>query len=433
MTRPNVLAALAMAALLVTAGCLGGAVDGTQTAAPNSDSTATDGTGSSGDATMSFYVSDRPGAIDDFEHLNVTITEVGLHRTGDVESDETETETENETETSTDSETETATDTSTTTTDTDTSTMTAEEPDETTHTMTDTMTNQSVDAKQEDTETETETDTETETETETETDDETESETETEESEGEDDSDDSEDAESSEGWTTYEVDSKTVDLTELRGANASKLADFQVQSGEYDKVFVYVSNVEGTLKNGEKVNVKLPSGKLQINKAFTVQEGENTQFVFDIMIHKAGNSGKYVLRPVISESGTGDQVEIDDVDDDSDDENEKKNENAGEGEDSDESESASELTAELQGQVKAGETVTLTVTNASGPVEGANVTVNGEAVGETDADGTLAIEVPDAEDLEVEVTSGDAETELERKIAGGNGNGGNGNGAVLPA
>ncbi|MCT9095111.1 DUF4382 domain-containing protein [Haloarchaeobius sp. HME9146] len=405
MTRSNVLAALAMAALLVTAGCMGGAVDGTQTASPNSDGTATDGSG--GDATMSFYVSDRPGAIDDFEHLNVTITKVGMHRTGDVSGDDTESDA-NETET----ETNTSTTTSTST--------TVEEPNETTHTMTDTMTNQSVDAKQEETETDNETETATDNETETETESESDNETETESESAE-----ADDSESEDGWTTHQVDSKTVDLTELRGANASKLADFQVQSGDYDKVFVYVSNVEGTLKNGDKVNVKLPSGKLQINKEFTVQEGENTKFVFDIMIHKAGNSGKYVLRPVISESGTADQVEIDDVDDDSDDE-------SAEGEDSDDE--SAELTAELQGQVKAGETVTLTVTNASGPVEGANVTVNGEAAGQTDADGTLSIDVPDAEDLEIEVENGDAETELERKITGNNGNGGgNGNNAIVAA
>ncbi|WP_439028264.1 DUF4382 domain-containing protein [Haloarchaeobius sp. DT45] len=424
MTRSNVLAALAMAALLVTAGCMGATVDGTQTAAPNSDSTATDGSGSgsSGDATMSFYVSDRPGAIEDFEHLNVTITEVGLRKTGDIDGSDTESsESENETGTesteteSTTTETETATDPSTDTS-TETSTMTAEEPNETTvMSATDTTSEQSIDAKQEDDETDNETDGETETET-------AESETESDESESED------------GWTTHTVDKKTVDLTELKGANASKLANFSVESGEYDKVFVYVSNVEGTLKNGEKVNVKLPSGKLQINKAFTVQQGEEVDFVFDIMIHKAGNSGKYVLRPVIGESGTGDQVEIDDVDDESDDEDEKVNgkDEANDGDDSEESESATELTAELQGQVKAGETVTLTVTNADGAVEGANVTVNGELVGETDADGTFTIDVPDVDELEVTVTNGDAEAEIETTVKGNAGNGnGNGNNAIV--
>ncbi len=48
--------------------------------------------------------------------------------------------------------------------------------------------------------------------------------------------------------------------------------------------------------------VKLPSGRLQISKPFTV--GDNTSnFVYDITVIKAGNSGQYILKPQIAESG----------------------------------------------------------------------------------------------------------------------------------
>jgi hypothetical protein len=56
--------AVAVSLLLVTAGC-SGFVD--------------DAGGAEGSGTVAFYVSDQPNAIDDFEHLNVTISEVGFH------------------------------------------------------------------------------------------------------------------------------------------------------------------------------------------------------------------------------------------------------------------------------------------------------------------------------------------------------------------
>lgn len=56
--------AVAVSLLLVTAGC-SGFLD--------------DAGGAEGSGTVAFYVSDQPNAIDDFEHLNVTISEVAFH------------------------------------------------------------------------------------------------------------------------------------------------------------------------------------------------------------------------------------------------------------------------------------------------------------------------------------------------------------------
>jgi hypothetical protein len=59
--------------------------------------------------------------------------------------------------------------------------------------------------------------------------------------------------------------------------------------------------------------------------------------VFDISVFEAGNSGKYILKPVVGESGTGDDVEIRDVDeedDEGDDESEDGDENESDGEES---------------------------------------------------------------------------------------------------
>lgn len=141
-------------------------------------------------------------------------------------------------------------------------------------------------------------------------------------------------------WVEYDVDNRTVDLTELQGPNATSLGVLSAPAGNYTKVFVYVDEVEGILNNGEEVTVKLPSQKLQINSAFTVSPNSSVDFVFDISVFAAGNSGKHILKPVVGESGTGDDVEIRDVDeadehDDEDEANETESDDEGEERDGD--------------------------------------------------------------------------------------------------
>jgi|GEM_PF-1554769 len=167
-------AALAVAALLVTAGCTGllGSAD-------------------SGDGTVSMYVSDQPGAIDDFAHLNVTVTEVAVHPAN---------------------------------------------------------------------------------------------------------------ATPNESWVTRDVDDRTVDLTRLRGENASLLGNLTVPPDTYETVFVRVSGVNGTLTSGASADVRLPSERLRLHSEFTVEADETVPFVYDVRVHETGR-GDYVLRPNAGESG----------------------------------------------------------------------------------------------------------------------------------
>ncbi|PSQ22823.1 hypothetical protein BRD06_09750 [Halobacteriales archaeon QS_9_67_15] len=330
--------ALATVLLVVTAGCA--ATPGTGTPATDggtdggNGAPTTDSTGSTdaNSGTVNFYVSDQPNDMDDFEHLNVTITQVQFHLV-----DAADTESADETEVN-----ETAT------------------PVETD------------DNETEESENESETD-----------------------AEGE--KMDEEDEESEDGrWVTREVNATDVDLSQLRGANATLLEQFDLPAGEYDKIHMEVSEVNGTLTNGESASVKLPSEKLQLNSQFTVENGSEVNFVYDVTVQKAGNSGKYVLKPVVSESGT--DVVIERVDD--------------EREDDDRSISASFL-----GNVSAGENVTVRVTENGSAVENATVMVDGEAAGSTDANGEYVLNVPsNAEELEIEVEDGDAEAELEAEL-----------------
>lgn len=288
---------LIVASLVLLAGCAG-PLSGTPGTADGGPASA------SGSGTLSFFVSDQPAAIDDFEHLNVTITAVGVHRVAN------------------------DSDTESTATDENGAAMTESEMP------------------------------------------------------GEDD-------EAGE-WIERSVDNRTVDLTELRGANASLVDRFEVPNGTYGTVFVHVGTVDGVLTSGDQVTVKLPSDKMQIHERFVVENGSEVDFVFDIAVHKAGNSGKYILRPVISESGT--DVPIERIDDED------------------------ALEATVVGDVTQDGNATVAVTLDGEPVGNATVYANGGRVGATGTDGRVTFDVPDAPELTVEVEYGESEVELERTL-----------------
>jgi hypothetical protein len=226
------------------------------------------------------------------------------------------------------------------------------------------------------------------------------------------------------GWVERPAGNRTVDLTRLVGANASLVGTFDVPAGEYTRVLAYVGAVNATLTNGEHVTVKLPSEKLQLDRPFSVESNSSVQFVFDIAVHEAGKSGKYVLKPVIGESGT--DVPIEDVDGETEDENEDgKNDDRGEEERDDERNETdgneggkAALNATFVGNVTAGENATLQVTNNGTAVENATVTVNEEVVATTGPDGTVTFVVPDTEELDVKVQAGESEAELEVEVDG---------------
>ena len=97
---------------------------------------------------------------------------------------------------------------------------------------------------------------------------------------------------------------QTVNLTDLQGNRAQEIWRGDVPDGEYNKVFLEVSQVSGVLwDSGEEIEIKLPSGTLQISKPFKVESGELTSFVYDLTVVEAGKSGQYILKPQIGQSG----------------------------------------------------------------------------------------------------------------------------------
>jgi len=109
-------------------------------------------------------------------------------------------------------------------------------------------------------------------------------------------------------WTEFTPDITEVDLKPLAGENALEIWSGNLTPGEYSKVFIYVSEVNGILTHelgGEKANVKLPSEKLQISKPFVISANTTTSFVYDVTVVEAGKSGQYILKPQIAQSGAG--------------------------------------------------------------------------------------------------------------------------------
>jgi len=191
-----------------------------------------------------------------------------------------------------------------------------------------------------------------------------------------------------------------INLVPLEGENALVIWSGTLPEGDYTKVFIYVDNVTGILVGGGETDVKLPSEKLQISKPFTISDSV-VNFVYDITVVEAGKSGKYILQPQIAQSGAAQG--FNDVTP------EREREREGQPED--------ELEIRLEGEPGLAVEVFLIVTDDGLPVEGAAVTVNGEEAGITDADGRLAILLPDTPgEVEIEATLGDKSGEIEFEL-----------------
>ena len=208
-------------------------------------------------------------------------------------------------------------------------------------------------------------------------------------------------------WLEFPPHLLTVDLTKLQGAQAMEIWEGTVPPGTYDKVFIYVDAVEGTLKaGGAKVSVKLPSGKLEIPKPFEVVAGTVPSFVFDITVIAAGNEQrgiKYILLPKITDSGADKPF------------NEVERGRSKEAEEK----AKDKLQLRLEGRPgEPGDQEAVLIVRFRGdPVAGATVTLNGTPAGFTDASGRLTLTLPqDADEVDIKATSGGREGKLEVKL-----------------
>ena len=376
-------------------GAAGESTDATSTAARGAGSiNGASGVAAAGETgTVDFYLSDRPVAIDRFDSLTVTVTEVAFHRAeadGDGEDEATGTESETETVTSP---------------------MTATTSTATETTPTPTATGTATEGAENGTATATEPETTT--------------------RNGTDGSSEGDDGPAS--WITYDGDGREADLTNLRGPNATLVGTYDLPTGKYTMVRITVESPSGTLtENNETVAVKVPSNRLRINRPFTVEPNSSVSFVFDLTVVEAGGSDKYVLTPVIGQSGTTVPIRATDTG--------GRPANAGPppkngsapgnsdqagGRPGSTGQAGAALEADVLGKVRANESATLRVTAGSDAIAGATVSVAGEVVGETNDRGRVTFVVPDVETVTIRVESGDQilERTLEVESGGGGGTG----------
>jgi hypothetical protein len=79
------------------------------------------------------------------------------------------------------------------------------------------------------------------------------------------------------------------------------------------------------------------------------------------------------------------------------------------------------INVSVDGPVTPGANVTRRVTYAGEPVPHATVDVNGEVVGTTNSVGQLDVEIPDAEEFEIEIVTDTQSASLEYEAEGSNG------------
>jgi hypothetical protein len=128
-----------------------------------------------------------------------------------------------------------------------------------------------------------------------------------------DDTEDTED-DDSEGVVEFDLDSVTVDLTQVKGDRAVSVLEGELDEGRYSGIELRVASAEGVV-DGEAVDVKVPSNRLRIIKPFEIGSDEELDFVFDINVIQKGPTGGYNLLPVIGKSGVaGEDVEVEEVD-----------------------------------------------------------------------------------------------------------------------
>jgi hypothetical protein len=120
-------------------------------------------------------------------------------------------------------------------------------------------------------------------------------------------------AEDDGGWQEIDVaPAKKIDLLTLRNGILADLGQIEVPAGQYHQFRLVLgsgaTDNELVLADGAREALKTPSGQqsgLKLNAApFDVADGQTVELVLDFdaarSVVKAGNSGKYLLKPVIT-------------------------------------------------------------------------------------------------------------------------------------
>lgn len=104
----------------------------------------------------------------------------------------------------------------------------------------------------------------------------------------------------------YEQNDGKINLLTLTGGNSANLGAIEVPAGEISQIRLILGNDNYIISNGERLNLTTPSAqqsglKLKVDKP--IQAGVSYDLVIDFdvarSIVRAGNSGQFILRPVL--------------------------------------------------------------------------------------------------------------------------------------
>ena len=126
------------------------------------------------------------------------------------------------------------------------------------------------------------------------------------------DTGDDEDGEPS-GREYYGFDEpEEADLVQLQGEETQLIDERDLDTAEYEFLQLDVSDIEGTLEDGEMAEMDTPGeAPLTFNAPFEIREDVRTSFTADFAPVRQGQTNRYILRPVPE----GIQVHYDDEDD----------------------------------------------------------------------------------------------------------------------
>ncbi len=105
------------------------------------------------------------------------------------------------------------------------------------------------------------------------------------------------------GLETIFEGEKTVDLKALMEGEAL-IADVELEAGDYTQLRLVISEASLVI-DGQTHQLEIPSGEVKIPCLFTVDETSTVTILLDfsakdsIRVIEAGNSNRYILRPVI--------------------------------------------------------------------------------------------------------------------------------------
>jgi hypothetical protein len=113
-----------------------------------------------------------------------------------------------------------------------------------------------------------------------------------------------EEDDSGEGWYTIVEESQTFDLIALQDVK-EELGLKELSAGKYTQIRLTVENANISINNEgkiEELNLKIPSDKVKLIKAFWIYEDQTTILTLDFdikeSVHKTGNDN-YIMKPTI--------------------------------------------------------------------------------------------------------------------------------------